>query len=70
MNAADEIAVEAFWQGRFGFLAIYEVVEETLATMPVAMRLDRSEIFWRSTRESRALARELVAARAAGAVTA
>jgi 1-deoxy-D-xylulose-5-phosphate reductoisomerase len=33
MNAADEIAVEAFLEGRLGFLAISDVVERTIATM-------------------------------------
>ena len=33
MNAADEIAVEAFLQGRIGFLAIHEIVQETLARL-------------------------------------
>ncbi len=31
LNAADEIAVEAFLQGRLGFLGIYEVVERALS---------------------------------------
>src|SRR3954451_9588622 len=30
LNAADEIAVEAFLQGRIGFLNIHEIVQETL----------------------------------------
>jgi 1-deoxy-D-xylulose-5-phosphate reductoisomerase len=34
LNAADEIAVEAFLQGRIGFPAIARVVEETLQRMP------------------------------------
>lgn len=34
LNAADEIAVEAFLQGRIGFPAIARVVEETLQQMP------------------------------------
>jgi 1-deoxy-D-xylulose-5-phosphate reductoisomerase len=34
LNAADEIAVEAFLQGRIGFTAIARVVEETLQRMP------------------------------------
>jgi 1-deoxy-D-xylulose-5-phosphate reductoisomerase len=34
LNAADEIAVEAFLQGRIGFPAIGHVVEETLQRMP------------------------------------
>jgi 1-deoxy-D-xylulose-5-phosphate reductoisomerase len=34
LNAADEIAVEAFLENRIGFLAIADVVEETLARQP------------------------------------
>jgi 1-deoxy-D-xylulose-5-phosphate reductoisomerase len=34
LNAADEIAVEAFLQGRINFPAIARVVEETLQRMP------------------------------------
>jgi 1-deoxy-D-xylulose-5-phosphate reductoisomerase len=33
MNAADEIAVEAFLQGRLGFLSITEIVARTLETV-------------------------------------
>jgi 1-deoxy-D-xylulose-5-phosphate reductoisomerase len=35
LNAADEIAVEAFLQGRIAFPAIHEVVRDTLSRMPV-----------------------------------
>src|SRR5260370_29345381 len=34
LNAADEVAVEAFLDGRIGFPAIAEVVEETLSRVP------------------------------------
>jgi 1-deoxy-D-xylulose-5-phosphate reductoisomerase len=34
LNAADEVAVEAFLQGRISFPAIARVVEETLQRMP------------------------------------
>jgi 1-deoxy-D-xylulose-5-phosphate reductoisomerase len=34
LNAADEIAVSAFLEGRIGFTAIARVVEETLQRMP------------------------------------
>ena len=34
LNAADEIAVEAFLQGVISFPAIYEIVSETLAKTP------------------------------------
>jgi 1-deoxy-D-xylulose-5-phosphate reductoisomerase len=69
LNAADEIAVEAFLLGKIGFLSIYEVVSETLSKMPVCSPLTVGDIL-EIDRESRALARELVTARAAGAVTA
>lgn len=70
LNAADEVAVEAFLQNRIGFLAISEVVEETLSRVPSRTPRTVSEIL-EIDRESRRIARELVAARStAGAVTA
>ncbi len=73
LNAADEIAVEAFLQGRIGFLSIHEIVSETLAKMPAREPRTVDEIL-EIDRESRALARQLVAGRPqwhpAGAVTA
>jgi 1-deoxy-D-xylulose-5-phosphate reductoisomerase len=69
LNAADEIAVEAFLLGKIGFLSIYEIVAETLSKMPVCSPRTVGDIL-EVDRESRALARELVAARAAGPVTA
>jgi 1-deoxy-D-xylulose-5-phosphate reductoisomerase len=44
LNAADEIAVEAFLQGRIGFPAIARVVEETLQRMPVREPASVSDI--------------------------
>jgi 1-deoxy-D-xylulose-5-phosphate reductoisomerase len=69
LNAADEIAVEAFLLGKIGFLSIYEIVSETLSKMPVCSLRTVGDIL-EVDRKSRALARELVAARAAGPVTA
>jgi 1-deoxy-D-xylulose-5-phosphate reductoisomerase len=70
LNAADEIAVEAFLQGTIGFQAIADVVQETLSRMPARRASDIGHIL-EIDRESRALARRLVTARAgAGAVTA
>jgi len=69
LNAADEIAVEAFLQGRIGFLAIYEIVQETLARMPAKTPRTIGDIL-EIDRGSRVLARELATARAAGTVTA
>ena len=69
LNAADEIAVEAFLLGKIGFLSIYEIVSETLSKMPVCSPRTVGDIL-EIDRESRALARELVTARAAGPVSA
>jgi 1-deoxy-D-xylulose-5-phosphate reductoisomerase len=69
LNAADEIAVEAFLQGRIGFLQIHEIVQETLSRMPVRTPRSVSDIL-DIDKESRVLARELTTARAAGTVTA
>jgi 1-deoxy-D-xylulose-5-phosphate reductoisomerase len=41
LNAADEIAVEAFLEGRIGYPSIYEIVSETLSKMPERNLLDR-----------------------------
>jgi 1-deoxy-D-xylulose-5-phosphate reductoisomerase len=68
LNAADEIAVESFLRGRIGFLSISEIVGETLSQMPLRYPRTIGEIL-EIDRQSRALARGLVAARA-GAVTA
>jgi len=68
LNGADEIAVEAFLQGRIGFPAIHEIVQETLARLaPTTPRTigDILEI----DRESRDCARQLAAARAASPMT-
>jgi 1-deoxy-D-xylulose-5-phosphate reductoisomerase len=70
LNAADEIAVEAFLQGKIGFLTIYEIVNETLSRSAVRWPRTVGEIL-EIDRESRSLARELVVAGAdRGAVTA
>jgi 1-deoxy-D-xylulose-5-phosphate reductoisomerase len=69
LNAADEIAVEAFLAGNIGFLAIHEVVSETLRKLPPSNPRTIGDIL-EVDRESRALARSLVAARPAGVATA
>jgi 1-deoxy-D-xylulose-5-phosphate reductoisomerase len=70
LNAADEVAVGAFLEGRIGFLAISEIVAETLSRLPVRWPGTVDELL-EIDRESRQLARELVVARAQrGAVTA
>ena len=69
LNAADEIAVEAFLQGRIGFLAIHEIVQETLSRMPSRTARSVGDIL-EIDRESRTLAREAAKCHAAGTVTA
>jgi len=59
LNAADEIAVEAFLQEAIGFSSIYEVVSETLSRMPVRNPRTIGDIL-EIDQESRILARELV----------
>jgi 1-deoxy-D-xylulose-5-phosphate reductoisomerase len=39
LNAADEVAVEAFLDGRLPFTAIAEVIERTLEALPAATDL-------------------------------
>lgn len=63
LNAADEIAVEAFLAGRIGFCAIAEVVEETLARVPSRQAHSIDDIL-EIDRESRAVARALAEKRA------
>jgi 1-deoxy-D-xylulose-5-phosphate reductoisomerase len=70
LNAADEVAVGAFLEGRIGFLAISEIVAEALSRLPVRRPRTVDELL-DIDRESRHLARELVGAHAKrGAVTA
>ena len=63
LNAADEIAVEAFLARKIGFLTIFEVVNETLARTPIRQPRTVNEIL-EVDEGARRLARELVAARA------
>jgi 1-deoxy-D-xylulose-5-phosphate reductoisomerase len=69
LNAADEIAVEAFLQGRIGFLAIHEIVQETLSRVPSKTPRTISDIL-DMDRTSRVCARELAVGRRASPVTA
>jgi 1-deoxy-D-xylulose-5-phosphate reductoisomerase len=64
LNAADEIAVEAFLSGRIGFTAIAEVVEETLSRQPNREPGTIQEVL-EIDRESRAVAREILGRREA-----
>jgi 1-deoxy-D-xylulose-5-phosphate reductoisomerase len=68
LNAADEIAVESFMQGKIGFLSIYEIVRETLDRMPSGDPHGIEEVL-EIDRASRVMARELVQTRV-NAVTA
>jgi 1-deoxy-D-xylulose-5-phosphate reductoisomerase len=62
LNAADEIAVEAFLKGRIPFPGIWETVEETLQVVP--WRTPRSvEEVLEVDRESRETARRVIARR-------
>ncbi|MGO9228476.1 MAG: 1-deoxy-D-xylulose-5-phosphate reductoisomerase [Bryobacteraceae bacterium] len=64
LNAADEIAVEAFLQEKIGFLGIHDVVSECLSKMPVRSPKSVEEVL-EIDLESRRIARELTAHRAA-----
>jgi len=64
LNAADEIAVEAFLAGRIGFTDMANVVEHTLASVPVRQPESVSEVL-DIDEESRAAARERIEARCA-----
>jgi len=66
LNAADEIAVEAFLKGEIGFPRIAAVVEETLQRMPGRQPCAVGEIL-EIDEESRSLARELVGCQASAA---
>jgi len=66
LNAADEIAVEAFLEGRISFSAIYEIISETLGKLPARNPQTIGEVL-EIDRESRAAARALVTARTGSA---
>jgi 1-deoxy-D-xylulose-5-phosphate reductoisomerase len=59
LNAADEVAVEAFLEGRISFPAIAQVVEETLSRVPVRHPASIGDIL-EIDRESRSVCRDLV----------
>ncbi len=58
LNAANEIAVEGFLDGRLSFLGIAEMVERTLDSMAVSP-LERLDDVWRIDREARRIATSL-----------
>jgi 1-deoxy-D-xylulose-5-phosphate reductoisomerase len=61
LNAADEVAVEAFLSGQIGFLSIYEVVADTVERMPRRTPESIAELL-EIDREARATARQLLGA--------
>ncbi len=63
LNAADEIAVEAFLDGKLSFPGIAAVVEETLARVPVQQPETVRDVL-AIDEESRAVARTLIGRRA------
>src|ERR1700678_2366085 len=60
LNAANEVAVHAFLEGRLRFNAIPEVIERTLAELPVAP-VRAFESLYEADREARTVAAETVA---------
>ncbi len=66
LNAANEVAVHAFLQGRLRFLEIAAVIEETLARQP-ASHVHSFESLGDADAEARRIAGELISARAAAA---
>jgi len=72
LNAADEVAVEAFLEGRIGFPSIAELVEETLSMVPsrrMATIGDILDVDDESRRVCRGLIAERKSARAEGVPT-
>jgi 1-deoxy-D-xylulose-5-phosphate reductoisomerase len=63
LNAADEIAVEAFLAGQISFPAIADVVEETLGRVAVRQAASVQEIL-EIDEQSRSAARKIVSERA------
>ena len=64
LNAADEVAVEAFLERRISFPSIYRIVEETVSKLARRQPATINDIL-EVDKQSRELARELVASRAA-----
>ena len=67
LNAADEVAVEAFLREQIAFPAIAEVVQDTLAVMPSREAASMQEVL-EIDRESRIAAAEAVRRRAGGRI--
>jgi 1-deoxy-D-xylulose-5-phosphate reductoisomerase len=64
LNAANEVAVHAFLDGRLPFSGIAAVIEQALADLPAA-RVHSFDSLYAADREARRIAVELVSARAA-----
>jgi 1-deoxy-D-xylulose-5-phosphate reductoisomerase len=64
LNAANEVAVHAFLEGRLSFLGIAEVIEQALDRLPSG-RIHAFESLYEADRRARELASDLVEARAA-----
>ena len=62
LNAADEVAVDAFLEEQIGFEDIPRIIEETMAATP-AGRLESIEKVLKLDSEARVMAREMVKAR-------
>lgn len=69
LNAADEVAVEAFLERRIPFPAIAETVEETLNRVPVRQPRSVGEVL-QADSEAREVARQLIRERCNGSETA
>ena len=67
LNAADEVAVSAFLEGRLLFLGIPEVIERVLGRTP-RVRLEKMDDVLTADAEARRMAREEVVNVAVGAV--
>jgi 1-deoxy-D-xylulose-5-phosphate reductoisomerase len=63
LNAANEVAVHAFLEGRLPFLGIPAVIENALERVP-ARRVHAFETLYEADREARAATAELIGARA------
>jgi 1-deoxy-D-xylulose-5-phosphate reductoisomerase len=62
LNAADEVAVAAFLEGRLAFPGIAQIIEQVLERMP-KLRLDTMDDVLAADAEARRLAREEIEAR-------
>ncbi len=61
LNAANEVAVEAFLEGRIGWLAISDVLEATLDRHD-GTKATSADVVMEADRQARTVATEIVAA--------